>query len=314
MKRKRGFTLIELLVVIAIIALLIGLLLPALAKAQRNAKTLKDATQINQIHKAALIFAQQHKSRLPIPGLINRLMADIDGDGQGDLELTGVGPEDFTMNTSSRLYASMLGQRYFNSDILIGTTEENAVIVQDEDYNYEMYDPANDTYWDDSFKMAVHTLSGEANASYAHMALVGQRKIRKWKDSQDAGVPAFSTRGTGHDTSYHGGQLTGEKYSKSITLLLHGYRKQWVGNVCFMDNHTVTMETFYPQLTSYESNDSDRDVKDNIFDAEFFDGPDPIPQGEGAQAEFHGSNDAFLVICIGAKEFSCTNRHDPLLP
>ena len=47
----RGFTLVELLVVVAIIALLIGLLLPALSKAQRSAKTLQDSANISQIHK-----------------------------------------------------------------------------------------------------------------------------------------------------------------------------------------------------------------------------------------------------------------------
>ena len=53
--RKQGFTLVELLVVIAIIALLIGLLLPALARAQRSARSVKDANNLAQIHKAFLI-------------------------------------------------------------------------------------------------------------------------------------------------------------------------------------------------------------------------------------------------------------------
>ena len=90
MKHKRAFTLIELLVVVAIIALLIGLLLPALAKAQRNAKTMRDSAQINQIHKSFLIFAQSHKSRLPIPGIINRDLADLNGDGTGTIQIPDV--------------------------------------------------------------------------------------------------------------------------------------------------------------------------------------------------------------------------------
>ena len=68
-KTPCGFTLVELLVVMAIIALLIGLLLPALSKARAAARTTKDASQINQIHKALLIYANSDKdNELPIPG------------------------------------------------------------------------------------------------------------------------------------------------------------------------------------------------------------------------------------------------------
>ena len=314
MKRKRGFTLIELLVVVAIIALLIGLLLPALAKAQRNAKTLRDSQQINQIHKAFLIYAQQHKSRLPIPGLINREAADLNGNGVGSVQIPDVGPEDFTMNHSANLYSAMISHEYFNTDILIGPTEENDVVVEYQNYNFEAYNPSDDTYWDADFKMFIHIPAGlgfEANCSYAHMALVGERKIRKWKDNQSAADPALSTRGTARaDDDLRGGDMTGEEYTKSPTLLLHDTRKQWVGNVCFMDNHTETLRTFYPQLTAYEASDSDRDIKDNIFDCEFNDSGTGDGDGEIQQA----AGDAFLVVAIFAFENSCGNRYDQLLP
>jgi len=296
MNRTKAFTLIELLVVIAIIALLIGLLLPALAKARANANSLKDKTQLTMIHKSALTYAADNKGRLPTPGMINRLPDLPAPPGVGNQP--GAGPEDFTLNHTRLLYSSQVAQNYYNTDILIGTTEVNPVFTQKKDYNFAVYNPTADVYWDGTFTGNPAVAS---NVSYAHMQLCGQRKRNNWKDNQNAGVAAFGTRGTGGagtngsltGPANSGGQQTGTPYTKSPTLELHGPKNQWDGHVVFNDNHAETLNgTMFAPLAAYLPINSIVQQKDNLYACEFNDGPNAANPNMGSGDNWLGMSTA----------------------
>jgi len=67
----RAFTLIELLVVIAIIALLIGILLPALGKARESARAVKCLSQVKQMGLSMTMYANEFKSWYPVAQYYN---------------------------------------------------------------------------------------------------------------------------------------------------------------------------------------------------------------------------------------------------
>ena len=83
-RNARAFTLVELLVVISIIALLIGMLLPALGSARSAAHVVVCGSNLKSIGTAWLSFAADNNDYIPSPGTIGQTLMT---NGSGDLDL-----------------------------------------------------------------------------------------------------------------------------------------------------------------------------------------------------------------------------------
>ena len=63
MRKRSGFTIVELLVVVSIIALLVGILLPAIGKARDQARLSISRTNLRQLGQGAATYASEWQDR-----------------------------------------------------------------------------------------------------------------------------------------------------------------------------------------------------------------------------------------------------------
>ena len=200
-RRRKGFTLIELLVVISIIALLIGILLPALGAARRNANKMKNSTQIRSIIQSMLTFASGNKDVLP--GLSKRTGTVIDT----AIDFYSGGGNDAGTHVEGR-YAILLASGSISGEILLSPGD------------------SKDAKWDGNSDLT------SANYSYSTLEIFnggGRKKV--WNGgNMTSSTPLMCdpvTEGTvasGSETSYK------SYWSASA--------EEWVGSVGFGDGHS----------------------------------------------------------------------------
>ena len=213
MRRQRAFTMIELLVVIAIIAVLVGLLFPAIGAIQRGARQKENNSKIHSIIQALVQASESRRGFYP--GFDGFAFTGVDYDADGTNDAWGSTPQ-------ARFWI-LLDGGYIDSDSLISPQEAKSPWP-----NLDKSPAEEKEVFTDNYSYAMMRLTDTTPTG-----LNGTDRYRReeWRNEQNAKAPIISDRLA--ETS----SVTPNPGSPETYLSIHDNSTvgKWTGSVGFGD-------------------------------------------------------------------------------
>lgn len=254
---KKGFTLIELLVVISIIALLIGLLMPALSTARKAAQKIENASNMRGLGQSFAAAAPSNKGWWV--GFNGRVFDDPRNVKIDNVAQTG----DFDSGADPGLrVAKLISKGEIDPKTLISPAEKDTRL---------------EPFQAGEFEVDLSSNNGKSNLSYAmlHIGIhqggtdfklktsprVASRVA--WHNTNSASSPVIADRNLGSkgDSQMEGLASNVQYHSNFSTDQDEQF--DWRGHVQFADTHVTFYNQAAIQHTSYGS--FNKRVKDTVF-------------------------------------------------
>jgi len=238
MQKQRAFTVIELLVVIAIIAVLVGILFPAIGAVRRRAKQSENNAQVRNILQGTIQFSESHRGFFP--GFDG---AEFTAD---TLKTTGnSGPG----QTVEARYWALLNGNYSDGDALVSSVESKEPWtggqVSTDNYSYSMLKIASNNN--------VDPFNGQNGSD--------RFRREQWRNQQNAQAPIVSDRLTKGPATVQAMSQPDQYQSIHDGSSLGN----WIGSIGFGDLHVDFAKTPLQDTRFSGFLNSEATTPDDIF-------------------------------------------------